>query len=118
MRGTADAFNPLSQAPAFHATMRPQGLRYCQGVRGARVFNGPHVPKRPRPVLRESAAVQGRQVFGNRRCIVHCVPFLPTMTLEKPQILRFSRLPPDGLEPVLVDSQALDFRIESPRWQT
>jgi hypothetical protein len=25
---------------------------------------------------------------------------------------------PDGLKPVLVDSQALDFRIESPRWQT
>ena len=29
-----------------------------------------------------------------------------------------AQLPPDGLEPVLVDSQALDFRIESPRWQT
>jgi hypothetical protein len=26
------------------------------------------------------------------------------------------QLPPDGLEPVLVDSQTLDFRIESPRW--
>src|SRR5450759_1650190 len=60
--GTAKPFDAFRQSPAFHAAIGSQGLRNRQGVRGRRIIDGTHVPKRARPVLRKGAAVEAHNI--------------------------------------------------------
>jgi hypothetical protein len=70
----AEPFNPLRQLYVCprcrHAS---QSFGYRQSIAACRVFNGAHIPKRLRSVLRKGATVEGREVFLRGR-IVHCIP--------------------------------------------
>jgi hypothetical protein len=62
VRGTADAFNLFGETSTFHPAMGTQGLGNRQSVGRSGVFDRPHVPKGPRPVLRKSGSTGSRSL--------------------------------------------------------
>jgi len=55
--------------------MRPEGYGVRHSISGDGVFNGPHIPKRLRSLLRKGTSVQAGEVIF--RGVAHGVQFLP-----------------------------------------